>query len=142
MIGHLPQHPTHHQLPFMNPLHSLTQFGVGNFGLNFPGATGQPDMVGFQMGSNSGMSNSIGVHQFPLIGSASTGLYPFQSHEGVEAMTSSRRVSQSAPVKMEDNQGLNIPRTFLGVTENHQYWGGNSWTDLPGLNSSSTSHLL
>ncbi|XVF05521.1 hypothetical protein REPUB_Repub05bG0179300 [Reevesia pubescens] len=111
-------------------------------------------------GSNSGMSSAIlsarsGTNQhqqFPFF-EPNNGLYPFQS-EGVEAsssmvgesqllhsMSSTSRVSQLAPLKMENNhQGLNLSR--LGVSENNQYWGGNGWTDLSGLNSSSTNHLL
>ncbi|KAF2321906.1 hypothetical protein GH714_004352 [Hevea brasiliensis] len=120
------------------------------------GSSGQTDM-GFQMGSNSGMSTAIlptgGVQQFPFFEPPPTGLYPFQS-EGVEAstsmvgdiqlrsLTSRSRVSQLAPVKMEDNQGLNLSKPFLGISESNQYWNGNNWTDLSGLNSSSSSHLF
>ncbi|XP_022730599.1 dof zinc finger protein DOF2.2-like isoform X2 [Durio zibethinus] len=164
---HLP-HQTPY-LPFMASLQNFSQYGLGNIGLNFggiqgqigatSGASGQADM-GFQIGTNSGMSSAIlsagsGPHQqFPLIESIN-GLYPFQS-EGIEAsssmvgesqllrsLSSSSRVSQLAPVKMENNQGLNLSRSLLGVSENNQYWGsGNSWTDLPGHNSSSTNNLL
>ncbi|KAJ9189141.1 hypothetical protein P3X46_000471 [Hevea brasiliensis] len=164
IIGHLPPQPS--PLPFMTSLHNLTQFGVGNLGLNFggiqghmgatSGASGQADM-GFQMGSNSAMSSAIlstgGVQQFPFFEPPPTGLYPFQS-EGVEAssstvgdsqlrsMTPSSRVSQLASVKMEDNQGLNLSKPFLVISESNQYWSGNTWTDLSGLSSSSSSHLL
>ncbi|KAF2321905.1 hypothetical protein GH714_004348 [Hevea brasiliensis] len=164
IIGHLSPQPS--QLPFMTSLHNLTQFGIGNLGLSFggiqghmgaaSGSSGQTDM-GFQMGSNSGMSTAIlptgGVQQFPFFEPPPTGLYPFQS-EGVEAstsmvgdiqlrsLTSRSRVSQLAPVKMEDNQGLNLSKPFLGISESNQYWNGNNWTDLSGLNSSSSSHLF
>ncbi|KMT05269.1 hypothetical protein BVRB_7g174080 [Beta vulgaris subsp. vulgaris] len=75
--------------------------------------------------------------------------------------------SQFAPVKMEDNgQGLNISKQIMAAMSSsdnnnatgNQFWantiGGNNnnnnntaattnmWTDLSGLNSSSTSHLL
>ncbi|KAG8655367.1 dof zinc finger protein DOF2.2 isoform X1 [Manihot esculenta] len=164
IIGHFPPQPS--QLPLMTSLHNLTQFGIANLGLNFggiqgnmganSGAGGQTDM-GFQIGSNSGMSSAVlstgGVQQFPFFEPTPTGLYPFQT-EGVEAsssmvvdtqlrsMTSSSRVSQLAPVKMEDNHRLNLSKPFLGISESNQYWSGNTWTDLSGLNSSSSSHLL
>ena len=167
IIGHFPQQQT--QFPFMTSLHNLTQFGVGNIGLNFggiqgqmgstSGAVGQADM-GFQIGSSPGMGSSSilsagGVQQFPFFESPPTGLYPFQS-EGAEtptgipgessqlrSMASSSRVSQLAPVKSEGNPGLNLSKPYLGIPENSQYyWGGNTWTDLSGLNSSSTSHFL
>ncbi|KAJ4834443.1 hypothetical protein Tsubulata_007891 [Turnera subulata] len=162
-----------HQLPFISSLHGLGQFSVGNIGLNFGGiqgqlgsssggANGQTDL-GFQIGSNSGTILSAaaaagGVQQFPFFEPATSNLYPFQS-EGLEAstsmvgdcqlrsMTSSSRVSQLAPVvKAENNnnnQGLNLSRQFLGLSESNQYWAANPWTDnLSGLNSSSTGHLL
>ncbi|KAJ6299648.1 hypothetical protein OIU76_020595 [Salix suchowensis] len=168
--GHLPQQPS--QLPFMSSLQNLAQFGEGNIGLNFGGiqgqlgstsgpSSGQADM-GFPIVSNSsGMSGSAllsagGVHQFPFFEFSPSGLYPLQS-EGAEtpinvngdsqlqSMTSSSRVSQLAPVKTEGNQGLNLSKApYSGtVPQNNQYyWGGNTWTDLSGLNSSFTSHLF
>ncbi|CAK7331576.1 unnamed protein product [Dovyalis caffra] len=166
ILGHLPQQQS--QLPFMTSLHNLTQFGVGNIGLNFGGIQGQMGStsgasrqtdMGFQIGSNSGMSSNAmlsagGVQQYPFFEPPPTGLYPFQS-EGAEtpagitgdsqirSMTSSSRVSQLAPVKPEGNQGLNLSKPYLGIPENNQYyWSGNTWTDLSGLNSSSTSHFL
>ncbi|KAJ6755394.1 DOF DOMAIN ZINC FINGER PROTEIN [Salix purpurea] len=151
---------------------NLAQFGEGNIGLNFGGiqgqlgstsgpSSGQADM-GFPIGINSGMSGSAllsagGVHQFPFFEFSPSGLYPLQS-EGAEtpinvngdsqlqSMTSSSRVSQLAPVKTEGNQGLNLskaPYSGTVVPQNNQYyWGGNTWTDLSGLNSSFTSHLF
>ncbi|XP_048233857.1 dof zinc finger protein DOF5.1-like isoform X2 [Ricinus communis] len=140
IISHLPPQSSH-QLPFFSSLHNLTQFGVGNIGLNFggiqtSGANGQADMGLFQIGSNnnSGMTSSAmlsngGMQQFPFFEPPpATGLYPFhQSDQGIEASpssmlgdnsqlipsmtSSSSRVSQSPPVKMEDSnqQGLNLP---------------------------------
>ncbi|KAK8641468.1 hypothetical protein V6N13_010871 [Hibiscus sabdariffa] len=159
-------HQTPH-LPFMASLQSFSPYGIGNIGLSFggnginqgqigptSGASGQADM-GFQIGTNSDMSNPIlsvrsGNHQqFPFF-EPTNSLYPLQS-EYMEASpsmvgetqllrstsSSSSRVSQRAPVKMEDNnQGLNLSRSLLGVWDqnnNNQYWGGNSWTDLSGL---------
>ncbi|XVF20066.1 hypothetical protein REPUB_Repub11eG0166200 [Reevesia pubescens] len=159
ITSHLPQQTPH--LPFMASLQNFSQYDLGNIGLNFggiqgqigatSGASGHADM-GFQIGTNSGS----GTHQqFPFF-EPSNGLYPFQS-EGIEAsssvvgesqllrsMNSSSRVSRQAPVKMENNHlGLNLSRSLFGVSDqNNQYWGGNSWTDLSGLNSSSSNHLL
>lgn len=165
ITGHLPQQTPH--LPFMASLENFSQFGLGNIGLNFggiqgqigatTGATGQADM-GFQIATNSAMSSAIlssgGTHQqFPLF-EPINGLFSYQS-EGMEgsssmvgesqllrSMNSSSRVSQLAPAKMENNQGLNLTRSLMGVSESNQYWGGNSWTDLAGLNSSSTNNFL
>ncbi|XVF68739.1 hypothetical protein PTKIN_Ptkin11bG0025900 [Pterospermum kingtungense] len=170
ITGHLPQQTPN--LPFMASLQSFPQFSLGNIGLNFggiqgqigatTGASGQADM-GFQIGTNSGISSTIlsppgGTHhqQFPFFEPITNGLYPFQSEamEGpssmvgesqlLRSMGSGSRVSQSAPVKMENNnRGLNLSRPLMGVSENtNQYWGGNSWTDLSGLNSSTTNHFL
>ncbi|KAH7526428.1 hypothetical protein JRO89_XSUnG0056500 [Xanthoceras sorbifolium] len=149
------------QLPFMSSLQNLTQYNLGNLGLNFGGiqaqigassvGNGQADL-GFQIGSNSSMSSTI----FPNFFEPSTGVYSFHSdgindpssslvgENQLRSMTSNARVSQqAAPVKMEDNHGLNLARPFLGVSENNnQYWSGNTWTDLSGLNSSSANHLL
>ncbi|KAF2296044.1 hypothetical protein GH714_035820 [Hevea brasiliensis] len=92
------------------------------------------------------------VQQFPFLANLEppTGLYPFEG-EGVEppnyvgqlrSKPLDSGVTQQAPVKMEENQGLNLSKNFLGITGSDQYWGGNAWTDLPGFTSSSTSHLL
>ncbi|XVE59241.1 hypothetical protein DITRI_Ditri05aG0030200 [Diplodiscus trichospermus] len=164
--GPLPRQTPH--LPFMASLQNFPSYVLGNIGLNFggtqgqvgatSGATGQDDM-GFQIGTNSGMSSANlsagGAHQqFPFF-EPTNGLYPFQN-EGIEpsssmggesqllrSMSSSSRVSQLAPLKMENTPaGLNLSRPLLGVSENNQYWGGNSWTDLSGLNSSNTNHIL
>ncbi|KAK8504915.1 hypothetical protein V6N12_033164 [Hibiscus sabdariffa] len=150
ITGHLP-HQTPH-LPFMTCLQSFPQFSLGNIGLNFSGIQGAA--TGSDGGQQTEMGFQIGSHQqFPFF-EPTNGLYPFQSEsmEGsvgenqlLRSITSSSRVSQLAPVKMENNnQGLNLSRsvTGSGVSENNQYWGGNSWTDLSGLNSSNTNHLL
>ncbi|KAL1155169.1 hypothetical protein V6Z11_A08G005600 [Gossypium hirsutum] len=159
ITGHLPQQTPH--LPFMASLQSFSQFGMGNIGLNFGGSVngGQAEM-GFHIGTNSGMSSPIlssaGHQQFPFF-EPTNGLYSLQS-EGMEgsssmmgesqllrSITSSSRVSQLAPVKMENNnnQGLNLSRSMMNnASENNQYWGGNNWTDLSGLNASNTNHLL
>ncbi|XP_058099180.1 dof zinc finger protein DOF3.6-like [Magnolia sinica] len=122
-------------------------------------------------GSSSGGSSSGGamlsagsadqwrlqqLQHFPFLSGLEpppSGLYPFDA-EGVDPMAytggmshlqqkpSSSVASQVASVKMEENQGLNISRQFLGIPGNDQYWGGNPWTDLSSFTSSSTSHLL
>ncbi|KAK8683488.1 hypothetical protein V6N13_039547 [Hibiscus sabdariffa] len=132
---HLPHQPPH--LPFMTTLQNFSQYSLGNIGLNFggiqsqigtaSGASGQADM-GFQIGTQQQQQQ-----QFPFFEPTNAALYPFQC-EGFEASSSSR-VSQIAPVKTENNRRLNVP-------ENNQYWGGNIWTDLSGLNSSTTNHLI
>ncbi|GAV57912.1 zf-Dof domain-containing protein [Cephalotus follicularis] len=169
ILGHLP--PQTPQLPFMASPQNLNHYGFGNLGLNFggiqpqigpsSGANGQNDM-GFNMdSSNSGMSmssailSSGGVQQFPFF-EPPTGLFPFLT-EGFEATTTmaggesqllrsmnlNSRVSQLAPVKMEENPARNLSRQILGISGNNQYnWSGNIWTDLSGLNSSTTSQLL
>ncbi|KAM3739709.1 hypothetical protein ACB098_08G042900 [Castanea mollissima] len=146
------------QLPFFASLQNHTRYGVGNLaGLNFNDIQAQTDM-GYQIGNTSGgISSPIlpsggGVdqwrlHQFPFLGGfdSSSGLYSIQSDHGVEApspligdnelrtmpMSSSSRVSQLT--KMEASQTQNLS----GLN-----WGGNAWTDISGLNSSSTSQLL
>ncbi|XP_031259590.1 dof zinc finger protein DOF3.6 [Pistacia vera] len=94
------------------------------------------------------------VQQYPFMTGMepTTGLYQFES-EGTVAPSSyvaqlrskpmDSGVTQSANVKMEQNQGLNLSRNFLGISGNDQYWNtSNAWTDLSGFTSSSTSHLL
>ncbi|KAH7537224.1 dof zinc finger protein DOF3.6 [Ziziphus jujuba] len=107
------------------------------------------------------------VQQFPFLTNLETptGLYPFEgenveppSYVGGAGQLRSKPLGSSAvtdgathqqqlggggAVKMEENQGLNLSRNFLGALGNDQYWaGGNAWTDLSGFTSSSTSHLL
>ncbi|KAJ6311731.1 hypothetical protein OIU77_013479 [Salix suchowensis] len=95
------------------------------------------------------------VQQFPFLSNMEppSGLYSFETggigpsnYAGQirsKPLDSSGVITQLASVKMEENQGLNLSRNFLGISGNDQYWGGNNaWTDLPGFTSSSTSHLL
>ncbi|GMI80702.1 OBF-binding protein 3 [Hibiscus trionum] len=98
------------------------------------------------------------VHQFPFLTSLEQhqhGLYRFES-DGIEPTTSygghhpllskplESAITQLAAVKMEDSQGLNLSRNFLGISGNdHQYWGGsagNPWTDLSGFIKEKSSH--
>ncbi|KAJ4972252.1 hypothetical protein NE237_005351 [Protea cynaroides] len=128
------------------------------------GSGGSGDME-FQIGSNTGPEQWRLQHlqQFPFLSGLEPppGLYPFEGEGGggggVEPPTYGggsvaqlRRKpqppsgsGQANSVKMEENQGLNLSRQFLGIPGNDQYWGGsNAWTDLSGFNSSSTNHLL
>ncbi|KAI4322148.1 hypothetical protein L6164_021868 [Bauhinia variegata] len=160
LIAQLPQ-PSN--LPFMAPsLQNLTRYGVGNMTLNLP-QTQSTDHTGFQMGNNSGAGSTIlsggGVdhwrlQQFPFlnnfVSSAGAGSYPFQSGSveegasslvgvGDDSLASSRVTTQLPAIKLEDNRGLNLSRSPLSISENNQFY---SWTDLSGLASSSTGHLL
>ncbi|KAE8664593.1 Dof zinc finger protein DOF5.1 [Hibiscus syriacus] len=157
---HLP-HQTPH-LPFMACLQSFSPYGIGNIGLNFGGIqghigptsdiSGQTDM-GFNIGTNSDISDAIlsvrsgNHHQFPFF-EPTNDIYPLQSEymeaspsmvgesQILRSTNSNSRVSQRTPVKVENsNQGLNLSRSLMGVSNhNNQYWGGgNSWTDLSGL---------
>ncbi|KAA8534222.1 hypothetical protein F0562_031585 [Nyssa sinensis] len=94
------------------------------------------------------------VQEFPFFAGLEppAGTYQFPGTEGVEpsgyvgGATTSKPldsgVTPPATVKVEENQGLNLSRNFLGIPGNYdQYWGGNAWVDLSGY-SSSTSHLL
>ncbi|OVA18337.1 zinc finger protein [Macleaya cordata] len=124
----------------------------------------------FQMGSNSGGGGGINLlsrgaeqwrlqqlQHFPFMAGleAQPGLYPnFESESGeapagyvggagqIRAKAPSSMAMHGQAVKMEDNQGLNLSRQFLGIPGNDQYLGGNAWTDLSGFTSSSTNHLL
>lgn len=90
-------------------------------------------------------------------------LYPLDGESGGEGfaaqvlpkVSGSSLITQLASVKMEDNsQGLNLPRQYLGVPGNNQYWGGGGgagtggggsagWTgDLSGFNSSTSGNIL
>ncbi|RVX13697.1 Dof zinc finger protein DOF3.6 [Vitis vinifera] len=95
------------------------------------------------------------VQQFPFLAGLEppSGLYSFEG-EGTEppsylggsghlrAKALDSGVTQMTAVKIEENQGLNLSRNFLGLPGNDQYWSGNTWNDLSGFNSSTTSHLL
>lgn len=160
---HLPVlQQTPNNLPFMASLQNFPQFSLGNIGLNFGGIHqgGQASIgqaaaadMGFQIGTNS-----AGQQQFSFFEPITNGhgLYPFQMSEGMEGASNSMveisesqllrsRVSEIAPAaKMENNNrgGLNLSRSLImgASDQSNQYWGGgNSWTDLSGLNSSTTN---
>ncbi|XP_021659113.2 dof zinc finger protein DOF3.6 isoform X2 [Hevea brasiliensis] len=171
VIGHMaPPPPQLPILPPLHHLgdYNSTDIGLNFGGIQPPVAAtaGGGGGMEFQIGSTSsggagGSLLSTGlvdqwrfqqVQQFPFLANLEppTGLYPFEG-EGVEppnyvgqlrSKPLDSGVTQQAPVKMEENQGLNLSKNFLGITGSDQYWGGNAWTDLPGFTSSSTSHLL
>lgn len=139
--------------------------GGGNLGLNLSEIQAPGD-IGFQLGAvaNSEAADQWRLQQFPpLMGSGFE--YPFQVSEALPLpvvggdsgqlmrnLSSTSRVLQNSnnnnlAAKMEESQqGLNLlsSRPSLTISENNnQFWGGISqWTDLSGLNSSSSSHLL
>ncbi|XP_022764538.1 dof zinc finger protein DOF3.6-like [Durio zibethinus] len=94
------------------------------------------------------------VQQFPFLTSLEqppTGFYPFES-EGVVEPPSYHQlrskplesvITQLGAVKMEETQGLNLSKNFLGIPGSDQYWGGvggNAWTDLSGFIKEKSSH--
>ncbi|KAK7312476.1 hypothetical protein VNO77_36365 [Canavalia gladiata] len=155
LISQLPQPPN---LPFMASLHNLNRFSVGNMGLGLRDIHhGHNDHIGFQIGgTNSGPAgggmDQWRLQQIPFLNgfeSTSAGSFPFQT-ESIETpnsglvgdLTTGSRVSQMPPsVKMEEAGAINLlSRSPLNVSENNQYY---SWTtDISGLASSSTPHLL
>ncbi|GAB4833770.1 hypothetical protein Ancab_032020 [Ancistrocladus abbreviatus] len=177
MLGLTTQVPP---LRLMPPLSSLTDYGgAGEIGLSYTGITPPVSDISFQLGSSftlGGGGGSGGIMggtssflsapplHFPLFAGldATTSLYPFEgSVQEMSSFGSQLRPKlpdsgvashQVAPVKMEENQELNLSRQFLGIQGSDQYWGGGSggaggsgsaWTDLSGLNSSSsTSNAL
>lgn len=168
--GSLPLQQTPH-LPFLTSLPNFSQFGnlglnfsgIHGHHLGGGGTSMAPTQIDLGLHHHQ--------QQFPFFENP-TGLYPFPGSEGIAAASShyatqlsergsaeSDRVSQMATVKAENNNnlglgGLNLSRPMiLGVSEindnnngnNHnQFWGGNNWgaSDLTGLNSSATNHLL
>lgn len=144
-----------------------------NFGAIHPtvaavgGGSGGAD-AGFQAGGSSSGAGSVlsaglaeqwrlqqaqQVQQFPFLSNLEPpiGLFQFDGENVVPPSYGhlrSKPLDSGAnhhlpPVKMEENQGLNLSRNFLGTLGEDQYWGGgNAWTDLSGFTSSSTSHML
>ncbi|KAG6535895.1 dof zinc finger protein DOF5.1-like [Zingiber officinale] len=160
------------QLSFMaaslHPLPPDFNFGAGFSGLDAAdyqlGGSSAGGVVGLQQ-----------MQQFPLLGGGAleqlpppqplplplqsiSGQYPYGGGEGsgfagglftgqAPMLKQSALISQLASVKMEDNQQLlNFPRNYLGVSRSDQFWnggdGGSSggaacgW-DISGFNSSS-----
>ncbi|XVF23877.1 hypothetical protein REPUB_Repub13aG0077300 [Reevesia pubescens] len=165
MLGQMNPAPPH--LPLLPPLHHLGDYNSGDIGINFGGIQAQVAGTGcgtsasnmdFQIGTSSnGLVEQWRlqqVQQFPFLTSLeqpSTGLYPFES-EGVEPPSYGHQlrsnqlesaITQMAAVKMEETQGLNSSKNFLGISGSDQYWGGvggNAWTDLSGFIKDKSSH--
>lgn len=147
VVGQIPSQPP--QLPFMASLHHLADYGAADIGLNFGGfRTPVPVTTGGSGGLEIGDQWRMPQvqQQFPFLTGLDPppGLYPFEG-EGSEPPyaggSSQLRIRPpGSSVKMEENQGLNLSRQFMG---NDQFWdGGSAWTDLSGFTSSSTAHLL
>ncbi|XP_057548479.1 dof zinc finger protein DOF2.4-like [Amaranthus tricolor] len=152
-LGGLNESRHHHhnnlEFPHLNPNNSTnTQVQYPNFlgGFEIPGSSSNHGMFtssNFQ--NDHGISNDHDDQE--------------QANDISKSCSSTMLSSQFAPIKMEnDGQGLNLHKQFINnisssdtntVTGN-QFWNGNTavstgttmWTDLSGLNSSSTSHLL
>lgn len=137
--SHFPQPSP--QFSFMATLQGLGQYGGSHIGSNIAGFQAQMAVtnggggeadLGFQMGGNSGGSSNL------LVGGVEQWRLPFLG--GVDHQLPT---NYQTPVKMEDSQGLNFSRQFIGGLENNQYWStGNQWAEFSGVNSSSTSQLL
>ncbi|CAK8576043.1 unnamed protein product [Lathyrus sativus] len=84
--------------------------------------------------SNSSGNNSYHFQGETIEAAAATGFV------GDHIASNSRVVvNQEPPVKREENRGLNLSRTSLGVSEHNNQQQYYSWNDLSG---SSTTHLL
>ncbi|KAH7865032.1 hypothetical protein Vadar_001441 [Vaccinium darrowii] len=163
-------------LRFMAPLSQLTGYGPsGDVGLNYaPTSDMNFHLLGnTSLGGGGGSGSGSGEWRFqpPQMGSMggldlTSGLYPFHHQGGMDPSSGyvnevgpvPPRISsgpgfissnqQSGSVKMEENhQELNLPRQFLGIQGNDQYWTGsgngtNAWTDFSGFSSTSTSNHL
>ncbi|GMH23096.1 hypothetical protein Nepgr_024939 [Nepenthes gracilis] len=148
-----------------NPISEMCfQLGRSNFSLGGTGESG--GVIG---GGDSSSLLSAASLQFPFLAGldATTSLYPFEgtvemsSFGGgggghIRPKLADFRVAAApiAPVKAEENQELNLSRQFFGIQGSERHWGGGSggsggtsgggsgtsaWTDLSGLNSSSST---
>ncbi|XP_058735065.1 dof zinc finger protein DOF2.4-like [Vicia villosa] len=166
LIGHqLPQQISN--LPFMASMQNhLSRYVVGNVNMGLGNSDHMGFQVGAGNGNCNSASASATVggggveqwrnlQQFPFMNtfesnSGGNNSYHFQG-ETIEAaaatgfvgdhIASNSRavVNQEPPVKREENRGLNLSRTSLGVSEQNNQQQYYSWNDLSG---SSTTHLL
>ncbi|KAL0740896.1 hypothetical protein Bca4012_082409 [Brassica carinata] len=152
---------TNSQLPFLPTLQNLTQ--LGGIGLNLAAINGNSvgnsntsssffNDLGFYHGANTSGSVMANNNIMTSLGSAShfamldrsMGLYSFPN-EGNMVLSSSAasRVSQNAPVKMEETHVGSISRPVSGLTstgnQSNQYWPGLS---LPGSSSNDQQQNL
>lgn len=164
-------HPPSLHLPFIS---SLSQYGgvSSNLSSSLTGFQPQSELGNFQTGNGSlGANNfnnvlSIGGGEnwrVPFLPGfevpQNTNLFNYQNQSTIGAQSSSMvegnmgskndsgidNPQTDPPVKMEDNQGLNLSRQFLGMLEssNQQPWAGNSWAEFPTVsNSTPTTHFL
>ncbi|XP_023523145.1 dof zinc finger protein DOF3.6-like [Cucurbita pepo subsp. pepo] len=148
IIGQLqPQNP---HLSFMATLNNFSRYGTANLGLSFNEIQTQAGDIGNSALLNHHWRNS---QSFPLSADLETptALYPFQISEGGNNATNSilnpnSRATHLPPVKIEETQVLNLLKSSnLGVNNsdnNNQFWnGGNGWTDLSAISSSSSGHI-
>lgn len=153
---------------FLASIQNLSRFGVGggNMGLNLSEIQQNENDMGFEINGSNSISSLMlpsgdqvdlwRFQQFPFLASfdSSTNSYPFQyqsiegnteSESQLRTLISSRVSNIGAPIiKDEVNQiGLNLSSRPNNGSENNMFWDGSgNWTDLSGLNSSSTNHLL
>ncbi|WOL15013.1 dof zinc finger protein DOF5.1-like isoform X1 [Canna indica] len=165
-----PSMPQPGQLPFLASMHTLADYsGSANIGLNFPGMP-TIDAADYQVGSSTSTAGLEHwrlpqIQQFPFFGGLEPPqpLYHFNGEGGsdgsrtLEKASGSSLISQLASVKMEDHnsRGLNLPRQYLGLAGNDQYWnnaageggsnvgGSGGWgTEMSVFNSSSSGNIL
>ncbi|GMH07411.1 hypothetical protein Nepgr_009251 [Nepenthes gracilis] len=158
------------QLSFMAAVQNLTQLGIGTLGLNLEGI--QPQVADFSV-VHSNIPGAAAAQQLPFSGAgfdevpsaAVLNCYPFQNggvneagltsyasgNDNHEINIRSRTASTNgvlASANIEKNhQRQNIYKELVAMPENNQIWGTRNnasvWTDLSGLNSSSTtSHII
>ncbi|XP_022747065.1 dof zinc finger protein DOF3.6-like isoform X2 [Durio zibethinus] len=159
MLGHM--NPAAPQLPLLPPLQHLGDYNSDDIGINFGGIQAQVAATGCGGGGSMLTSGLVEqwrlqqVQQFPFLTNLEppTGLYPFEG-ERVEPLSYAGQlrskqlesaITQLAAVKMEETQGLNLSRNFLGIPGSDQYWGGgggggNAWTDLSGFIKENSTH--
>ncbi|KAF7805470.1 dof zinc finger protein DOF3.6-like [Senna tora] len=147
LIGQLHlQQPSN--LPFMASLQGLGRYGgMGNMGLSLREMLAQTEPMGFQMGGggveNQWRSPQQLIPNFMNGFNGESGSYQFQSEAAIN------EEDTRSNVKLEhNNNALNLstsstttstlPNTNTNTNHNQFY----SWTDLSGLASSSTTHLL
>lgn len=153
-IGGDHHHDHHNQMDF-NP--SINLLSHPHAQVQFPNLLGG----GFEMPGGALYSTSFQSDHQGVVGGGDDDHHNQMNHMNVGKSSST---SMMAPVKMEEGQRLNLAKQFMmginssssdniniNVTGSNQFWGGNTagggggasmWTDLSGLNSSSSSHLL
>ncbi|KAG5566895.1 hypothetical protein RHGRI_002446 [Rhododendron griersonianum] len=134
------------QMPFTDGIQNCGggNLGIGGFQPKIAtevggGGGGGEACLGFQSGSSDFFSVGV-AEQWRLpfltgLESSRADFFLYQGHEDVEARSGNSINHLQAPVKLEENQlGLNL-------SSSDQFWGGNQWPEISGLNPSSTSNL-